>query len=321
MTKVLNIIIVVLALLLVGIIIYPQWQETKLQTLNIGCDPTVNTTIFLVAQNKGFFSDNRIKPNFVFYENPDAMIQDFLQDSLKCVILPWPSIIKLARSYDSLYVLASALYRTSLPVDGIFVLPKAKTPIKQLKDLKNKRLGYPPALKDVINVVVYNLGFKPQELKLVELSNQELVSALKTNQVDAILVIEPERTKALNDSLVPLMMPALPKAVIGPFPASGVVIKSGLVAQKKRLAIRIKTVLDAGVTYAGTNVEESRKIFLDYHKLDTTSYRTCYLPDYEKLAELNRGLIVALNAKLAELDSSFQQVNVDKLIPQAGLFR
>ncbi|MCS7258326.1 MAG: ABC transporter substrate-binding protein [candidate division WOR-3 bacterium] len=321
MNKVLNIIIIVLALLLVGIIIYPQWQEGRTVELNIGCDPSVNATVFLVAQNKEFFSENRIKPNFIFYENPDLMIKDFLSDSLDCALLPWPAILNLAKTYDSIYVLASALYRTSLPVDGIFVLPKAKNPIKQIKDLKNKRLGYSPLFKNIINVLIYNLGFKPQEVKLIELPNSELVSALKNNQVDAILVIEPERTCALNDSLVPLMMPALPKAIIGPFPGCGVVIKSAPVIQKKRFATRFKTVLDAAVTYAGANTEESRKIFLDYYKLDTIKYRTCYLPDYEKLAELNRGLIIALNAKIAEVDSSFKVVNPERLIPQAAQFR
>jgi ABC-type nitrate/sulfonate/bicarbonate transport system substrate-binding protein len=319
MIKLLNVVIIILALVLVGIIIYPQWQETKTSELKIGCDSTVNSTAFLVAQAKGFFSENRIKPNLIFYEDPKKIVDDFLADKIECAVIPWPTILSVARGYDSIYVLASGLYRTSLPVDGVFVLPQS--PIKQIKDLKNKRLGFSPLLKDIIHVFVHNLGLKPNEIRLVKIPNSGLLAALKAKVVDAIIVLEPERTTAINEGLVSLMDPGLPKAVISPFPGLGIIIKSKLLSERRRFTNRIKTVVDAGVTFVNANVEESRMAFLNFYKLDTAQYRKCYLPEYEKLAELNRGLIFALSAKMAEVDSSYHKVDVQKLVPQTSLFR
>lgn len=322
MIRLLNIIIIVLALALVFIIVYPQWQENRPINVFIGCDSTINSHIFIVAQNKEFFQKERIIPQFIFYENPNAMLEDLANDKLTCAICPWPTIIKYAlNNQDSIKVIASLEYRSSIPIDAIFINPRSRNVIKQLKDLRNKRLAYPTTLKDIMPTLIKNMGFKATEIKLLEMSNNKLIQALIDNQADAILVIEPERTAALNQGLEPLMNPALPKIVIAPFPGAGVVVKNDFISLKRRAAFKIKMIIDASIAFIDANVDEVRKQFLNFYNLDTTMYGQCYLPQNQKLLEINKGSIISMMTKMFDSGTISNTYDIQLLFPSPSQFR
>lgn len=322
MTKLLNLIIIVLALVLVFIIVYPQWQENRPINLQIGCDSTVNSNIFIVTQNKGFFKDQRIIPEFKYYADPNLMLSDLAVEKIDCAVCPWPSILRWSsNSPDSFRALTSVEYRTSIPIDGIFVLPAARNPIKQIKDLKNKRLGYPILLKDIMPVIVKAMGLEENEIKLMDMSNSALIQALTNNQVDAILLLEPERTAGFSQGLIPILDPALPKLVVAPYPGAAVIVNNNFILNRRRAAFKLKMILDASVAYADANVEETRTMFLKHYNLDTDIYSNCYLPQNQKLLEINKGVILTMLSKMMDAGLITNIADVQSLFPSPALFR
>lgn len=322
MKKLLNLIIIVLALLLVFIIVFPQWKENRPINIQIGCDSTVNSNLFIITQEKGFFNNERLIPEFVYYQDPNLMLSDLSSEKITCAICPWPALLKWSsNNSDSFRVITSVEYRTSIPIDGIFVLPAVRNPIKQIKDLKNKRLGYPVLLKDIMPVVVKSMGFKENEIKLVDMSNSSLIQALSNNQVDAILLLEPERTAALNQGLISIVDPALPKLVVAPYPGAAIIVNNSFIINKRRAAFKLKMILDASVAYSDANVEDARAMFLKFYNLDTDIYGNCYLPQNQKLLEINKGSILTMMAKMTDAGSITNTFDIQMLFPSPALFR
>lgn len=327
MTKLLNVIIVLLALVLVFIIVYPQWQESRPVIVKIGCDSTASATLFAVAQEKGFFKTERVIPELVYYAEPKVMLEDLTLGKIQCAITPWQTLLhQVPVASDSFKVLSSVEFRVSIPIDAILINPdvaaqKSKTKIKELKDLKNKRLGYPPQMRELIPVILKQIGIKETEIKLTEMSNSALVLALSQNQLDAIFVLEPERTSALNQGKVILAEAILPKNIIAPFPGAAYTITRNLIKEQRRIAIKLKTILDASVAFADANVEESRKMFLKFYNLDPDIYQNVYLPQFQKLVEINKGAVVTLMSKMAESGVLANTFDIQTLFPEPSQFQ
>ncbi len=322
MTKLLNLIIIVLALILVFIIVYPQYQANRPINLQIGCDSTVNSNLFIVTQEKGLFKNERIIPEFKYYSDPNLMLSDLSAGKIECAVCPWPTLLKwTSSSQDSFRALTSVEYRTSIPIDGIFVLPGARNPIKQIKDLKNKRLGFPIILKDIIPAVVKGMGFKDNEIKLFDMSNSALIQALTNNELDAIILLEPERTAGLSQGLIPILDPALPKLVVAPYPGAAVIVKNDFIVNRRRAAFKLKMILDASVAHADANVEETRSLFLKFFNYDSDIYGNCYLPQNQKLLEINKGSILTMLSKMVESGVITNLFDVQLLFPSPSLFR
>ncbi len=322
MIKLLNIVIIILAIILVGIIVYPQWKESRPVTVRIGCDSTVGSTVFVVTQQKQFFKNERVIPEFVFYSDPQSMLEALATGEIECAITPWSALLKrVDTSQDSFKALASGEFRTSIPIDAIFTMAGAKIKIKEIKDLKNKRLGYPPQLNDIISVVIKNMGFKQGEIKLVELSNSSLVQALRDNQVDAILTLEPERTAAINQGMTVVVEPVLPKYVITPYPGVAYVIMRDLITKQHRIAYKLKMLLDGTVAFVDANIEDSRAMFINFYNLDKEIYSNTYLPQFQKMVEINKGSVVSLMTKMSETGVLTTSFDIQKLFAEPSQFK
>jgi len=121
MIKLLNIVIIILAIILVGIIVYPQWKESRPVTVRIGCDSTVGSIVFVGTQEKQFFKNERVIPEFVFYSDPQLMLEALATGKIECAITPWSALLKkVDTSQDSFKVITSGEFRTSIPIDAIF---------------------------------------------------------------------------------------------------------------------------------------------------------------------------------------------------------
>ena len=86
--RILNTVILILTIALIVVILYPQWQQSKTVKMRLGCDSNVTSTVFFVAEARGFFKDNRIVPEFVFFADSRQTIDALLQGDIDSVIFP-----------------------------------------------------------------------------------------------------------------------------------------------------------------------------------------------------------------------------------------
>jgi len=170
-------------------------------------------------------------------------------------------------------------------------------------------------------VLIKNIGLKESEIKLIELSNSSLIQALLDNQVDAIMVLEPERTAALNQGMTVVVEPVLPKYIITPFPGVAYVIMRDLITKQHRIAYKLKILLDGSVAFVDANIEDSRAMFINFYNLDKEIYSNTYLPQFQKMVEINKGSIVSLMTKMSEAGVLTTSFDIQKLFAEPGQFK
>ena len=128
MTKLLNVLIVLLAALLVFVILYPQIQQNRPIDLKFACDSSATSLPILVGIDESLFVKNRINPTLVFYSDPDQAIADLFAGKMDVGVFPWSTVLKhaIARG-ETLQVFMNEDFKQSLPVDAI-VAPLKSSP-------------------------------------------------------------------------------------------------------------------------------------------------------------------------------------------------
>jgi len=164
---------------LIAVILYPQIQENRPKVVRFACDSSAACLPFLVAVDETLFVNNKIKPELVFYSDPEQALADLFAGKTDVGVFPWSTVLKhaLAKN-ETLKVFMSEDYRQSLPVDAVVV--PAKSGITAVAGLARKRFGYPKQLRDYVPVFLTNVGILPQNITLVEASLHELPVKLAT---------------------------------------------------------------------------------------------------------------------------------------------
>lgn len=290
MKTLLNILIIILALTLLYILIYPQYQEGKVYELKIGVDNSVGSLIPYLAEAKGFFQGQKLKPVYFYSEDPDYLYDKLLSQEIDLAVLPWSTVLKrVCEKNESVKVFISSDFRTGIPVDGFFIHPKEK--IKSLKDLKGKKLGIPPALKEIVPIILTENGVKPTEVLTFELPQSEILNKIKNHELAAGILWEPYRTQAIKEGLVLLLDGFLPKSIITPYPGCLYALNPLLFRQRRRVAIRIKIATDMAITIIDKEAPQVRKIFLTRLNLDPEQLADFNLPEFQKLTGINEAQI------------------------------
>ncbi len=297
MNKLLNLIIIILVVVLVAVIVYPQWQESKPVKVLFGCDSTVASTLFFVADSRGFFKDNRIIPEFVFFADPRQALDALFRGEIDCGVFPWHLVFKqLTEKQETLKVFVSGDFRTSLPIDAL--IAKAKSKFTKIADLRKRKIGIPNQVRELIPAMLEGADLNPKDFTLVEISNRELLSALDQNKVDAALVIEPERYRALQANVQVIKEAALANNIISPFPGLAVGYTRTYLTKNRRTCVKLKLATDAAIGYIDQNIEEARKIIAQYLGYQEEEISDCRLPDLQKLIEINKDMIQTFSARL-----------------------
>jgi ABC-type nitrate/sulfonate/bicarbonate transport system substrate-binding protein len=302
MNKILNIVIVILALALIAVILYPQWQESKPVKVRFGCDSTVTSTVFFVAQGRGFFKDNRIIPELRFFADPSQALDALFRGEIDCGVFPWHLILKrIAEQQETVKIFVSEDFRSSLPVDAIIV--KANSRISKISDLNKRKIGYPIQTRELIpvllEVMLGGAGVKQKkDVTLTEMSNLQLTGALKQGQIDAAFVIEPERCLATQESTSVIVDAPLSKYISSPFPGAAIGYTRAYLTKNRRTCVKLKLACDATIGFIDQNPDEARKILARTLGYQDDKLSDCRFPEMQRLVEINRDIVKSYSDRL-----------------------
>jgi ABC-type nitrate/sulfonate/bicarbonate transport system substrate-binding protein len=297
MNKLLNLIIIVLILALVAVIVYPKWQESKPVKVRFGCDSTVASTVFFVAEDQGFLKDNRIIPEFVFFADPRQALDALFQGEIDCGVFPWHLIFKrIAEKQETVKVFISEDYRSSLPIDALIV--KAKSRIKKITDLKKRKIGHPNQIREIMPAMLEGAGLNPKDFTLTEIPNRELLAALQQDKVDAALIIEPEKYRAIQTDVSIIDDAPLAKYIISPLPGAAIGYTGSYLIKNRIACVRLKLAFDAAVGYIDQKPEEARVTLARNLGYSEDEIANCRLPNMLKLVEINKDMIKTLADRL-----------------------
>ncbi|MEO0080208.1 MAG: ABC transporter substrate-binding protein [candidate division WOR-3 bacterium] len=312
MTKLLNFIIVVLALALIAVILVPQIQENRPKPLRFVCDSSVTSLPFLIAVEETLFVKNRIIPQLSFYSDPDQALSDLFAGKSDIGIFPWSTVLRhIQEKQETLVVFMAEEFRPALPVDAI-AKPK-KSRIKLLVDLKGQRFAYPPQLRDYVKVLLATVNLKPEQVKLREVPFTALLGELQSGAADAVWLMEPQLCQ-LDFTKFDTIASPLTRYIYSPFPGAAIGFSPKFLANSSKvLRTRLKIALDAAVAFAETKPEQAKEILGRYFHCESAS-RAARLPELQRLVEINKPAVQGLTIRLLGAG-----ILADS-IPTAGLF-
>ncbi len=297
MTKLLNIIIVILALALIAVILYPQIQENRPKVVRFACDSSAACLPFLIGVDESLFVANKITPELVFYSDPELGLADLFAGKTDVGVFSWSTVLKHALTKnETLRVFMSEEYRQSLPVDAVVVPAKSK--VTTMAGLAKQRFGYPRQLRDYIPVFLTNVGILPQNITLVEASLHELPAKLAAGELDAAWLIEPEICPLDTTQFRVLQAGALPKFVSAPFPGAAIGFAPSFFKQSKTLLVRLKIATDNAVAFAESKPEKAKLTLARYFPYCNDVCGNCRIPELQRLVEINKPAVSALATRL-----------------------
>ncbi len=246
MTKVLNLVIVLLAVALVLVIWYPQYKENQPVRLRILCDSSVLSTPVLVVIEESLFIENRFLPQVVFYSDPDSALARLFAGEFEIGVFPWSSIFKrIANNAETLKVIMAEAARPTMPIDALVrrssnkpLIPTTTIPtgrvldsllrlrrIPTLSAFRGQAMGYPPQLRDYVTLLLAGAGMSETAFRLVEAPMTALPEMVDNGTVTVAWLLERHVSRMLDydvslnyDSL----SGALTRYIASPFPLAAV---------------------------------------------------------------------------------------------------
>jgi hypothetical protein len=319
MTKLLNVLIVLLAALLVFVILYPQIQQNRPIDLKIACDSSVTSLPILVGVDESLFIKNRINPTVVFYSDPDQALADLFAGKVDAGVFPWSTVIKhIATKGETLKVFMSEEFKQSLPVDAI-VAP-LKSAVKTAADIRGRRFIYPPQVRDYIPVMLINLGLNKEDVKLAEVPFSTIPQELAAGTCDAAWVIEPQLCPVDTAKCRIIEYSALPRFVYQPFPGAAVGFAPRFVQAYRQGPKRLKIATDAALVRIETKGDVAKQILGKYFPYCAKSCGFCRLPELQRSTEINKPAVAALASRLKLMGVLTTDVNTTGVFPDPQIF-
>jgi hypothetical protein len=319
MTKLLNILIVLLAVLLVFVILYPQIQQNRPIDLKFACDSSATSLPILVGIDESLFVKNRINPTLVFYSDPDQALADLFAGKVDVGVFPWSTIMKrIETKNETLNVFMSEDFRQSLPVDAI-VAP-IKSPVKTATDIRGRRFIYPPQVRDYVPVLLVNLGLRPEDVNLAEVPFSSLMAELTAGTCDAAWMIEPLLCPLDTTQYRVVQYSALTRFVSQPFPGAAVGFAPRFAQTYRQGPKRLKIATDAAMAIVETKADVAKQILGKYFPYCANFTAICRLPEIQRNTEINKPAVAALSSRLKLAGVLANEVNTQGVFPDPQIF-
>jgi hypothetical protein len=319
MTKLLNVLIVLLAVLLVFVILYPQIQQNRPIDLKFACDSSATSLPILVGIDESLFVKNRINPTLVFYSDPDKALADLFAGKVDVGVFPWSTVIKrIANQNETLKVFMSEDFRQSLPVDA--VVAPLKSPVKTAADIRGRRFIYPPQVRDYVPIMLTNLGLRAEDVKLAEVPFSSLMPELAAGTCDAAWIMEPLLCPLDTMQYRIVQYSALTRFVSQPFPGAAVGFAARFPQTYRQGPKRLKIATDAAMAIVESKADLAKQILGKYFPYSADFTAVCRLPEIQRSTEINKPAVAALASRLKLMGVLTNEVNTQGVFPDPQIF-
>ena len=242
------------------------------EEVRIGYLRLVSALPLYVALEKGYFQEQGLKAVATPFESGtlvvDALIAGRIDiSSGNSIVTNWMAEQNLPGTFKIFLV-----YGPTGPQDNSFALMVAKnSPLKEMKDLKDKRVGTFPGIASLaLAKAVLRGTFDPnKDVILIEIPPGNIVQALAGGQIDAYFAPEPfgmmAEAKGVGRPLV--RHPLLALNLKNGFPGSTDAFGSKFLKEKPLVAKKVKAAYYKAADFIYANEGEARKFLTKYTDL------------------------------------------------------
>ncbi len=246
-------------------------RRAKEKVVRIGYLPLVMSLPTFVAAEKGFFAQEGLEVELVRFQSGttvvDALVAGRIDANCGSAITGhWFAEQNVPGRYKIFLV-----YGTDSLVDNTFVVVvKKDSPLKDLKDLKGKKVAHFPGATNLsLAKAIIRTQMDPEGVIFTEVPPPNLVPALAAGQIDAFFTPEPFGMMAVSKGVgrylkrSPCTLLGLKKGIQGgAFSFSAKFLK-----KNPKLAIKVKAAVEKAVDYMKTHDKEAREYLAKYTQL------------------------------------------------------
>lgn len=254
--------------------IYSPGESAEIITVKIANLPVVQGLPVYLAIEKGYFKDAGLEVELVKFEAPNQIIDALLQGR---VDFASPSgamgITGIAdfKNPGKLQIYAAAGGDDVIQNDAILV--KSDSIINTWQDLKGKKIGIVAGSiqwRTIAHYVLSQNGLEAdKDITLVELALGLQAQALATDQVDALLGIEPiptiVKSKGLGKEIVSHVTT---RYIANPFYAGAGIVRVDFAQQHPNTTSKIFAILQRAITEINQDPNTARQYLKGYTALD-----------------------------------------------------
>jgi ABC-type nitrate/sulfonate/bicarbonate transport system substrate-binding protein len=234
----------------------------KSRNVSAAYPPIVASLPMYVAESQALFQNGNVSISKAGFVNSNDMINAMVARQVD--VLPAVSlipIINLEIEYPGRVRLFShSRMRAENAFDNLIV--KSASPVQQLKDLENKKIGVFPGTSatKMLTVFLKNKGVDTQGINFVQLPPPTQISSLESGAIDALFTYEPVTTIALKSEKYRKLFGSVYADLLSPCPIGASVISREFERNNPELAADVIKVIDRGVQFIRDNPAQAKTL-------------------------------------------------------------
>lgn len=289
--RLLTILVLLAVLGLLVVVGYPIYKESLPSKVRFGVDKSYNTVPFYVAlmdTTRNYFALEKVEAELVEIEGDP--LEGIKKGAYDVAVIPWYwLLISPSMNGDTLKAFCSMEIKSGRSIDAFIVPPKSR--ITRLRDLSGKRVGYMLRDEYLVNLMMVKMteDINLRNVEYVPLQPEEVITAFEENDVDALFLLDPHRAYMLYLGNTALAEGLLSTYIIPNIPYGAVVMRKNYVADENKLAaIRVKTAVEAALSYLARNPEIAKRYVMKISDLpeEEELIMNMRTPEFERLAEI-----------------------------------
>jgi ABC-type nitrate/sulfonate/bicarbonate transport system substrate-binding protein len=222
-----------------------------------------------VAQEKDFFVEQGLQVELIPFNSGTAIIDALVAGRIdancgSAMTGHWFA----AQTAPDRFKIFLVYGTTSRKEDNSFVvMVKKDSPLKDLKDLKGKKVGtYPGATSVALARAVIRTQIDPEEVVFTEVPPPNLIPALAAGQIDAFFAPEPSGMLAVSQGMGQYLIksPLTLLKLKGGFPGMAFSFSAKFLQDRPEQAKKVKAAIDKAVSYIRGHEQEARPYLVEY---------------------------------------------------------
>ena len=285
MKKLLGVLLTILLLMTAGAAL----GEEKIK---IGYLRIVMSLPTFVAVEKGLFDQEGVKAELTPFESSTLLVAALIAGRIDAVCCcGTPGLWFVEQSTPDQFKIFLTYGATTLKNPSFVVLVKKDSPLKDLKDLKGKRVGtYPGASSVELGRAIIRTRMDPEGIIFQDVPPTLLISALAAGQIDAFFAPEPMGMIAISQGVgrhlveEPLGLLGLEKGFAG----AGFGFSSQLLNENPGLAKKVKAIYYKAVDVIDKDRRAYRPLLTKYLGLPESVAMNIPLQSWMRIETLDR---------------------------------
>lgn len=255
----------------------------KQNTVKVGVIPTTDTATVYIAQEEGFFADEGLTVETQIIQNAASIAPAVLNGQLQFGTAATPPFLSAVGKKLPLKAVASGADVPATASEDPSALLVAKgSPITRPKDLEGKTVAV-NALSAMLELVAKEAierdGGDPSKVKFVALAFPEMVSALNRGDVDAVSIVEPFFSSAMQTGAKEIANPYT--AALKPGGTYVVYFASNaLISSDPETVDKFSRAIDKASTAAAKDPQKVRDVMKKYGNMSEEVVSGMRLPGY-----------------------------------------